>query len=100
MNTLSNGACTTPTPPEPLHPLISKDRPLTQFRRQRGRAPNDQEISELDAAGTNSSFINSGDLIELGFFDTDNTNSHTPDGTDQSALYSPNTSSSTLFRGI
>lgn len=63
-------------------------------------APNDQEISELDADGTNSSFIDSGDIIELGFFDTDNTNSHTPDATDQSALYSPNTSSSTLFRGI
>ena len=37
-----------------------------------GSEPSYQQIFELDAAGTNKAAINSGDIIELGFFDTDN----------------------------
>ena len=61
--------------------------------------PNDQEISELDAAGTNSSFINDGDLIELGFFDTDNDTPAEDRTSDQSSTYTPNTDVSSLFKG-
>lgn len=63
-------------------------------------APNDQELSEFNAAGASSSFIGSGDLIELGFFDTDNTSNTENTSTDQSSDYTPNTTSSTLFKGV
>ena len=52
-----------------------------------GSEPSYQQIFELDAAGTNKAAINSGDIIELGFFDTDNV-TVTGDSTDQSSTYS------------
>ncbi|MEC8043150.1 MAG: PEP-CTERM sorting domain-containing protein [Verrucomicrobiota bacterium] len=60
--------------------------------------PSYQQIFELDAEGTNKAAINPGDIIELGFFDTDNV-TVTGDSTDQSASYSPNTSTD-LFKGV
>ena len=60
-----------------------------------------QEISELTLSGASSSFIPAADqnLIELGFFDTDNAANTENTSADQSSDYTPNTSSSTLFRG-
>ncbi|MFL2938242.1 MAG: autotransporter-associated beta strand repeat-containing protein [Opitutales bacterium] len=63
-------------------------------------APNDQEISELLPTGATSSFVDVGDIIELGFFDTDYTTPTEDVTSDQSATYTPNTDSSSLFKGV
>ena len=63
-------------------------------------APNDQEISELLPSGATSSFVDVGDIIELGFFDTDYTTPTEDVTSDQSATYTPNTDSSSLFKGV
>lgn len=62
--------------------------------------PNDQEISELLPTGATSSFVDAGDIIELGFFDTDYTTPTEDVTSDQSATYTPNTDSSSLFKGV
>ncbi|MDC0368190.1 autotransporter-associated beta strand repeat-containing protein [Opitutales bacterium] len=51
-------------------------------------------LSNLDGSGTGNSY--SGDLVELGFFDTNNSRSSTDRSTSD---YSPNTDSSNLFKG-
>ena len=65
-----------------------------------------QKLYELDSTGgteseltdSGSGDVYNGDLIQLGFFDTDNSFSISSDTT--STDYSPNTDSSNLFKGV